>query len=122
MEEHILYNGNKISPMIKYNSPGKVFIEGRSYAENTDQYFELLYNWVQTYNHEQIEINMMMDYFNSSSSKWLFNIIKFLEDNSKIKQLAVNWFYDDEDEEMIEAGEVFESEFEKAKFSYHLLS
>jgi hypothetical protein len=47
---------------------------------------------------------------NSSSSKWLFHILKGIQNKYHGKKLiTINWHYDADDESMLEAGEVFQS-------------
>jgi len=57
-----------------------------------------------------ITIDFIFSYLNSSSSKWLFHILKGVQNKFQGKKLiTVNWYYDDDDESMLEAGEVFQS-------------
>lgn len=47
-----------------------------------------------------------MEYFNTSSSKCLYDIlkeIKYLSDQGK--EVNVRWYYEQDDEDMMEAGE-----------------
>jgi hypothetical protein len=47
---------------------------------------------------------------NSSSSKWLFHILKGIQGKFQGKKIiTINWYYDEDDDSMLEAGEVFQS-------------
>ena len=55
-------------------------------------------------------VDFILHYMNSSSSKWLFHILKGLQGKFQGKKIiTINWYYDSDDESILEAGEVFQS-------------
>ena len=54
----------------------------------------------------RLTVNIAFEYFNTSSSKCLYDIFKRLR---KVKatgrELIINWYYEQDDEDMMEAGE-----------------
>jgi len=55
-------------------------------------------------------VDFILHYLNSSSSKWLFHILKGLQAKFQGKKIiTINWYYDSDDESILEAGEVFQS-------------
>ena len=53
--------------------------------------------------------NFEFEYFNTSSSKCLFDILKRLANfKQNGMQVQVNWYYEEEDEDMRETGEDYE--------------
>lgn len=91
----------------------RVVISGQSRLEDPTEFYEKLsmvldesINDFRTY----ASIDFTLHYLNSSSSKWLFHILKGIQAKFLGKKIVtVNWFYDDDDESMLEAGEVFQS-------------
>jgi len=91
----------------------RVVISGQSRLEDPTEFYEKLsmvldesINDFKTY----ACIDFILHYLNSSSSKWLFHILKGIQAKFLGKKIVtVNWFYDDDDESMLEAGEVFQS-------------
>lgn len=80
---------------------------GRSSPENSLGFYEpirsSLSRDIQT---DSLDIRIKMEYFNTSSSKCLYDIfkeIKYLSDQGK--QVVVRWYYEEDDEDMMEAGE-----------------
>lgn len=65
-----------------------------------------------------LTVNFAFEYFNTSSSKCLFDILKRLA-NYKLNgaDVIINWFYDEYDEDMREAGEDYEDVL-GVKFNY----
>ncbi|MFK7952088.1 MAG: DUF1987 domain-containing protein, partial [Ekhidna sp.] len=53
--------------------------------------------------------NFAFEYFNTSSSKCLFDLLKRLARyKTQGADVIINWFYEEEDEDMKEAGEDYE--------------
>jgi hypothetical protein len=52
-------------------------------------------------------LNFRLEYFNTASSKQIFNIIKCCIDNKYIKELQVKWYYEEGDYDSKETGEHF---------------
>jgi hypothetical protein len=103
-----------------YFSPGEnnFFIRGNSSPEDVRALYYPIIDWMKTFTGEvmdgayknfnkenAIEFYIDLSYFNSSSAKFLFDIL------SELKRLPdagfpvnVKWFYDEEDSDMKEAG------------------
>jgi hypothetical protein len=54
---------------------------------------------------------VQLEYFNTSSSKCILDVFKKLESIHKSgdKEVIINWYYEEDDEDMLEAGEDYES-------------
>jgi hypothetical protein len=51
-----------------------------------------------------------LNYLNTSSSKWLFHVLKNLQNKYQGKKIiTINWYYELDDDAMLEAGEVYQS-------------
>lgn len=90
---------------------GKFEVSGRSIPENSIEFYRPLMNWLDEFTEAPtttINFDVKLEYFNTSSSKCLVEIFRKLE---KIQQLGnrveVNWYYEEEDEDMQESGEDF---------------
>ena len=56
------------------------------------------------------KVNIQLEYFNTSSSKCILDVFKKLEAIHKAKnEVIINWYYEEDDEDMLEAGEDYES-------------
>lgn len=93
-------------------SQGIMEISGRSIPENSIEFYKPLYQWLDQYlkspQHNSI-FNFKLEYFNTSSSKCILDIFRKLE---KIhlagNRITINWFYEQDDEDMQEAGEDYQ--------------
>jgi len=102
------------TPLIN-SDPGEGIIEikGRSSPENSVVFYKPLFEWLADYVKEPVEkttVNIQLDFFNTSSSKCLLEIFKQLEAIKNInRDVIVNWFYEKNDPDILEAGESYES-------------
>ena len=92
---------------------GRIFIVGRSFPENPGEFYRPVYEWISRYvqiNGHKTSIELGFEYINTSSIKWVYNIIKEI---SEMKNLADNvriiWYYDMGDEDMCELGFILKS-------------
>lgn len=105
--------GSKQTPDINFNpSNGILTISGRSIPENTFEFFNPVLMWLEEYaKHAQAKtvINVDLEYFNTSSSKYILEIFKRLKGIlNDGKDVLVKWYYEQDDEEMMETGEDYE--------------
>jgi hypothetical protein len=115
--EELIIAGTLKTPSVKTDSNlGLLEISGRSNPENTIEVFKPIVNWVEEYVQnpgEKTTIVIQLEHFNTSSSKSLIGILKRLETLKKEGQeISINWLYDADDEDILEAGENFESVIE----------
>jgi hypothetical protein len=52
-------------------------------------------------------INIRLEYLNTSSSKVLFRLIKFICNKYK-SNATVNWYYEEGDDDIMEVGQMYE--------------
>jgi len=108
--ENIETKGTQKTPEVKFDSSsGELEITGRSIPENSYQFYEPLLAWLDNYSENpqpKTVLSFRLDYFNTSSSMYILGILKKLE---KLKisgnDVSVNWYYEEEDEDMLQTGE-----------------
>ena len=106
--------GTPKTPTVLFDaSKGIIEIKGRSIPENSYEFYKPLVEWLEEYAKEskpQSQVNIQLEYFNTSSSKCILDIFKKLEVIQKANSgVTINWFYDEDDEDMLEAGQDYES-------------
>ena len=109
----------KYTPEIILDVNGTISITGKSYPENTFEFYVPMMEWLEHYFKdspaEKTVVNLEIVYFNSSSSKLFFDFFDLLEENSDENDIEINWIYDEENESAEEAGEDFIEDFEELK-------
>jgi SiaC family regulatory phosphoprotein len=109
------------SPKVLYDPKTSRFeISGESRPENASVFYKPVLEWMQeletflTSNNSQsntpFEFNFRFDYFNSTSAKFILDFCKKLGQlHAQGKPIIVRWHYEEDDEDMLEAGEDYES-------------
>jgi hypothetical protein len=107
--------GTPKTPSVKFDAEkGIIEIKGRSIPENSIDFYKPLMDWLDEYSNDpqkHTEVNIQLEYFNTSSSKCILDIFKKLEaiHKSQKNDVVINWYYEEDDEDMLEAGEDYES-------------
>ena len=112
--EPIYIEGTTKTPTIKFDAQsGIIEIKGRSIPENSIEFYKPIVDWLNAYGKEAkdiTQVNIQLEYFNTSSSKCILDIFKKLETIHKgNNEVIINWYYEEDDEDMLEAGEDYES-------------
>jgi hypothetical protein len=110
--ENLIIDKTKVTPQISFNAAtGILEIEGESYPENAMQFYKPVFNWLSQFLAESkngITFDFKFDYFNTSSSKCILNIFEMLEEAANAgRELKLNWYYREDDEDMLESGQEF---------------
>ena len=115
-----------------YNTPfihfdpgtGEMRIEGRSIPENPDDLYMRLIKWLHSYFEEPCPLTraiLKLEYVNSGSSKFLLEILRIMsKHHEQGKKCEVDWYYEEEDERIMELGYHFESTTE-LPFNMHII-
>lgn len=112
-ELHILSTEN--TPEFLFSPDGMIRIKGRGLFQNKTEVIEQIMNWIDEYLDNPAEktyVIIAFEYLNSFSTTILVSILRKL---SKVilhsEQLVVQWYYEEDDEDIIERGEYIASTF-----------
>lgn len=107
MKNEIHLQGTAKTPeVICTLAPFVISLAGRSIPENSIEFYRPMMEWVDEHGASvegQLEIKIRLEYFNTSSSKCLMDLLKRIE--KVVSKAEVHWYYEEEDEDMLEAGE-----------------
>jgi hypothetical protein len=83
--------------------------EGRSIPEDTIRFYEPILKWIEEYitedNSGTTDLHINLEYFNTSTSRYLFGIFKTLESyHIRGNPIMIHWYYEKDDFEMLESG------------------
>ena len=123
--DNLLINATEITPKICFDYINKTFeISGESRPENVKDFYEPILTWIDNFfksnnNNTLSKFDIKLEYFNSSSAKFLLTLLKnlgvFYKSGTKIE---INWYYEEGDDDMKEAGEQMS---EMAKIPFNLI-
>ncbi|MCL1866342.1 MAG: DUF1987 domain-containing protein [Oscillospiraceae bacterium] len=94
---------------------------GESYLEDVIGFFKDINQWLDGFLETDFPcftFDCAMLYFNSSTTKLLYNIVRAMDRAAEDgKKVVVNWFADEDDDIMVECGEDFKDEMEFLEFN-----
>ena len=91
---------------------------GESYPENASEFFRPILITLETYlkliSNCDVIFNFQLTYFNSASTKMLYNIFELLNEsaNSNDNRITLNWYHDEEDDTILEFGMDVQEDFQ----------
>jgi hypothetical protein len=112
---NFVLTGSPKTPEVNFNEEtGKLELKGRSIPENSIEFYKPMFDWIEAYGSNPksaTEVNIVLEYFNTSSSKCILDLFKKLEalNNGGKTTVTVNWYYEADDEDMLEAGEDYQA-------------
>ncbi len=90
----------------------KIELKGKSTPENAVQfYYPVINNIKKLFSNVTgtVHVDISLEYFNTSSSKCIFDMLRMLKAmESTDRSIQVNWYYEEDDEDMLETGEDYE--------------
>lgn len=104
-----IIEATKSSPRVELNPEGEIVIQGRSIIEDTAAFYNPIIDWVNNVSCKSMIIEIRFEYMNTSSSKYLLSILKAAAANPFFTARYVKWFYEEDDEDMLDLGKDYES-------------
>lgn len=116
--EDLFVKGTESIPMVSFKTSGEIKMEGRALVEDAFKFFQPLITWAKEFNADEINIEINLEYFNTSVSKQLLDLFRTFEGNPNNKVINVRWLFEEGDDEMQESGEIYEDLLPRFNFSY----
>ncbi|NBV12615.1 MAG: DUF1987 domain-containing protein [Sphingobacteriia bacterium] len=109
--EKFYLTGTDISPEISLEQNGNLILKGTSIPENSEEVYRPVLAWLRNYASHPSPITTLevqLDYFNTSSSKFLLEILRIIKQiQDSNKTVSIKWYYYSDDPDMMESGQDF---------------
>jgi len=109
MEKYVIQEELKNCPgIVYYPDTNQLDLVGRSIPENPELIFRRLDEWITLHfeKNKELNISIQLEYINSGSSKYLYEILKRLTGFGRSgNEVRMKWRYEEDDEAMLELGE-----------------
>jgi len=96
------------TPEVRFEPQEGVFsIMGRSWPENAIEMYSPLITWFNEYFQKPngiTNLDVNFEYFNTASAKQFAKLLMVLEENADKSNIEVNWMYEKDDLDMLNAG------------------
>ena len=111
--ELVSLESTKKTPNVLLDPSGRIRIGGRSIPEDASKFYDDILNWVLDYCHTPSDttvVDIELEYFNSGSAKFVMQILRELSELlAEGRELKVNWYYEEGDDDILERGEYYSS-------------
>ena len=113
--DNLIIEGTGKTPEIRFMADaGTLELAGKSIPENSFGFYQPLFAWIDSYvltPAPETVVKISLEYFNTSSSKCLLDILRKLENLNKSgkSKIVISWYYEADDEDMMEAGQDYDS-------------
>ena len=91
-------------------------LEGLSFHENAVEFYKDIIEWLEQYlktDFENFTFDSQMKYFNSSTTKILFDMLDMMNDSAESgKKIIINWHVNKGDDLLIELCEDMQEDYE----------
>ncbi len=109
-----LIPGTTRTPTISFQD-GTLAITGRSYMENSVEFYAPINKMIEE--HEgQLNVEIGLDFFNTSSSKCLMDLLVLVDKKALSQKCNIRWTYKADDEDMRESAEEFKDSLHNVNF------
>ncbi len=116
--DDLFINNTESTPEINFKRSGELSIKGKSLPEDPKKFYDPIFKWADKVCAKNVRLDVHLEYVNTSSSKRIIEFIKTLDNNQKIKKIVLNWFYEVDDLEMLEFGEMIQHNLRHTKTHY----
>lgn len=113
--EALHIEGTRSTPEVHLDpATGVLNMRGESYPENSFEFYQPILDWVGEFLrvHEGVTtFNVELSYLNTGSTKYMMDLLDLLEEAfNDGREIAVNWFCDQDNDRALEAAEEFKEE------------
>jgi hypothetical protein len=115
--ERLEIEQSKSTPYVSFDPDSGLFeIGGDSYPENSHEFYAPVMEWIDQYLEEEekpITLRVTLTYMNTSSTKYMIEILDRLESaHDEGRTVAVQWYCDGENERELDTVEELREDFE----------
>lgn len=113
------------SPEVNFDfAQHRLSIRGESYPENAAAFYgdiiKRLREYLASCNKTSVNVDISLAYFNSSSTKMLFNIFEAFKNAVDAgNEIVLNWYHYEEDDTILEFGQELHVDFPEITFVDH---
>ncbi|MFN5048562.1 DUF1987 domain-containing protein [Roseateles sp.] len=123
MENRLYIAASPSTPEVDFRfDEGLLSLRGESYPENAAAFYGDILRQLRAYlageSASTLQVHIALAYFNSSSTKMLFNLIEALAEavEQGARRVVLHWLYEEDDDTILEFGRELADDFPAIEF------
>jgi hypothetical protein len=116
--QDLFIQGTDSLPTVNFKANGELKITGRALPEDANKFFSPILSWANEIDLSEVNIEVNLDYYNTSVSKQLLDLFKTIDNKKAILTVNVKWMYEEGDDEMLESGEIYQEILPRFRFTF----
>jgi len=109
MRELLIKQGERTALIEFIETTNSISIVGKSVPEDPKSFWNPILEWVNEYietNPQNVVLRFDLEYFNTSSSKYILEFFRLFNNYVKLSSnsVKVEWYYEEDDDDMYDAG------------------
>lgn len=118
MIHNLTIEATDYTPKAVFETNGSLLLKGRSLFLDAGLFYKPLIDWVRQLNTGNVTFVIHLDYFDSSSLKKIFEILKTIDANENVGEFDVIWNFEKDDDAILEKGQIFNEKLKRTKFLF----
>jgi len=94
------------TPKVEFLINGDLLFEGKSCPIAVTRFYDPLFKWIAKLKAEKVNFKINLEYINSASVKKILDLLKELDANRNVKEIVINWHYEEGDDDSLETGQI----------------
>lgn len=107
--ESLIIKGDFKHPEVAFDAAkGLLELKGNSIPERAEEFYTPIIEWIKNYlksPYETTTFNFKLIYLNSGSKRYVLDILEIIKSSGN--NVTINWYYEEDDEDMLEMGESY---------------
>ena len=115
--QKLLITTKENSAIIEFDNEAKILVlRGHSLPENSYYFFIPIFEWTERYLKtlpDKTTLTIAFEYLHTGATKQIFELIRILKKSeANGNSITVNWYHEDDDDDMRDLGKQFSSAFD----------
>jgi hypothetical protein len=106
------------TPHVKFEVDGNLYLKGRIMTDNAGHFFRPIIEWVEKLECKKVTLDIDIEYLNTSASNQMYLMLHSLSKNCLVEEIEAMWHYEEDDDDHLETGQVYEEKLSRINFRY----
>ncbi len=116
--EDLIIEGTIDTPKVEFLINGELLFKGKSCPVAVTRFYDPLFTWISKLRADKVIFNINLEYINSASVKKILDLLKELDANKLVKEIVINWYYEEGDDDALETGQIFAELLMRSRFNF----